>query len=67
MDDSDATAGSRRSVLAVVPPARPRKLAKVPFVELADDMTEADELCDRVAIIARGELVAALRRIVDAA
>ncbi len=36
MTDTDGTAGSRRSVLAVVPPARPRKLAKVPFVELAD-------------------------------
>lgn len=29
-------AARRRSVLVVVPPARPRKLAKVPFVELAD-------------------------------
>ena len=36
MTDTDGTAWSRRSVLAVVPPARPRKLAKVPFVELAD-------------------------------
>jgi hypothetical protein len=33
---ADQAAWRRRSVLRVVPPARPRKLAKVPFVELAD-------------------------------
>ncbi|WEH41909.1 hypothetical protein [Streptomyces sp. AM 2-1-1] len=31
-----SSAGERSSVVRVVPPARPRKLAKVPFVELAD-------------------------------
>ncbi|NJC13643.1 hypothetical protein F4558_003469 [Micromonospora profundi] len=36
MTDADGAGWRRRSVLAVVPPARPRKLAKVPFVELAD-------------------------------
>ncbi|MGC5053243.1 hypothetical protein ACLQ2S_17515 [Micromonospora sp. DT48] len=36
MTDADGSAWRRRSVLAVAPPARPRKLAKVPFVELAD-------------------------------
>lgn len=36
MTDADGAAWRGRSVLAVVPPARPRKLAKVPFVELAD-------------------------------
>lgn len=36
MTDADGAEWRRRSVLAVVPPARPRKLAKVPFVELAD-------------------------------
>lgn len=34
--DMDDPAWERRSVVRVVPPARPRKLAKVPFVELAD-------------------------------
>ncbi|MET8866890.1 hypothetical protein ABZW11_28440 [Nonomuraea sp. NPDC004580] len=34
--DADETAWERRSVLRVVPPVQPRKLAKVPFVELAD-------------------------------
>ncbi|MEV7228055.1 hypothetical protein AB0M79_13685 [Polymorphospora sp. NPDC051019] len=36
MADVDRAAWRRRSALRVVPPARPRKLAKVPFVELAD-------------------------------
>ncbi|NLU79268.1 hypothetical protein HCA58_12945 [Micromonospora sp. HNM0581] len=36
MTDADEAAWTRRSVLAVVPPAQPRRLAKVPFVELAD-------------------------------
>lgn len=36
MTDADSAGWRRRSVLAVVPPARPRKLTKVPFVELAD-------------------------------
>ncbi|MFC3999382.1 hypothetical protein ACFOVU_25955 [Nocardiopsis sediminis] len=37
MDAEDAGAGiGRRSVVGVLPPARARKLAKVPFVELAD-------------------------------
>ncbi|MEV4490236.1 hypothetical protein AB0K04_09000 [Micromonospora coxensis] len=36
MTDVDGAAGQRRSAVRVVPPARPRKLAKVPFVELAD-------------------------------
>ncbi|GAA3141410.1 hypothetical protein GCM10020001_075230 [Nonomuraea salmonea] len=34
--DADETAWEQRSVLRVVPPVQPRKLAKVPFVELAD-------------------------------
>ncbi|MEO3804940.1 hypothetical protein [Nonomuraea sp. B1E8] len=34
--DADETAWERRSVVRVVPPVAPRKLAKVPFVELAD-------------------------------
>ncbi|MFC6883311.1 MULTISPECIES: hypothetical protein [Actinomadura] len=34
--DVDGDALERRSAVRVVPPARPRKLAKVPFVELAD-------------------------------
>lgn len=34
--DSDRAAWQRRSVVRVVPPVQPRKLAKVPFVELAD-------------------------------
>lgn len=34
--DADGTAWERCSAARVVPPARPRKLAKVPFVELAD-------------------------------
>ncbi|MEV0614125.1 hypothetical protein AB0I81_12445 [Nonomuraea sp. NPDC050404] len=34
--DADKTAWERRSVVRVVPPVEPRKLAKVPFVELAD-------------------------------
>ena len=33
---ADLTAWERSSVTRVVPPLRPRKLAKVPFVELAD-------------------------------
>ncbi|MEV0194837.1 hypothetical protein [Nonomuraea sp. NPDC050691] len=33
---ADMAAWEQRSVVPVVPPARPRKLAKVPFVELAD-------------------------------
>ncbi|WP_084265685.1 hypothetical protein [Actinomadura macra] len=33
---ADSTAWERRSAVRVVPPAEPRKLAKVPFVELAD-------------------------------
>ncbi|MEU6077608.1 hypothetical protein [Micromonospora sp. NPDC047074] len=36
MADAERTAWRRRSTVRVVPPARPRKLAKVPFVELAD-------------------------------
>ncbi|MCF0092388.1 hypothetical protein B0E54_01210 [Micromonospora sp. MH99] len=36
MTNADGADWRRRSVVAVVPPARPRKLAKVPFVELAD-------------------------------
>ncbi|MFF4192257.1 hypothetical protein [Nonomuraea sp. NPDC001831] len=34
--DADETAWEQRSVVRVVPPVQPRKLAKVPFVELAD-------------------------------
>ncbi|PRX69507.1 hypothetical protein B0I32_102565 [Nonomuraea fuscirosea] len=34
--DADNAAWEERSVLRVVPPVEPRKLAKVPFVELAD-------------------------------
>lgn len=34
--ESERAAGQRRSVVRVVPPVAPRKLAKVPFVELAD-------------------------------
>ncbi|PZG12483.1 hypothetical protein [Nonomuraea aridisoli] len=34
--DADETAWEQRSVVRLVPPVRPRKLAKVPFVELAD-------------------------------
>ncbi|MEV0595697.1 hypothetical protein [Nonomuraea cavernae] len=34
--NADPTAWERRSVTLVVPPVQPRKLAKVPFVELAD-------------------------------
>jgi hypothetical protein len=34
--NADSTAWERRSVVRVVPPVQPRKLAKVPFVELAD-------------------------------
>ncbi|MBF8190981.1 hypothetical protein ITP53_35800 [Nonomuraea sp. K274] len=34
--DADRAAWERRSVVRVVPPVQPRKLAKVPFVELAD-------------------------------
>lgn len=34
--DSDSAAWRRRSVVRVIPPVQPRKLAKVPFVELAD-------------------------------
>ncbi|MEO3785500.1 hypothetical protein ABGB12_19380 [Actinocorallia sp. B10E7] len=34
--DVDETGWELRSAVRVVPPARPRKLAKVPFVELAD-------------------------------
>lgn len=34
--DADRPAWERRSVVRVMPPVRPRKLAKVPFVELAD-------------------------------
>ncbi|MEQ4719625.1 hypothetical protein [Nonomuraea sp. B19D2] len=34
--DADITAWEQRSVVQVVPPVKPRKLAKVPFVELAD-------------------------------
>jgi hypothetical protein len=34
--DADGAGRERRSAVRVVPPARPRKLAKVPFVELAD-------------------------------
>ncbi|WP_328808993.1 hypothetical protein [Nonomuraea montanisoli] len=33
---AEMTAWEQRSVVPVVPPVRPRKLAKVPFVELAD-------------------------------
>lgn len=36
MADAERTAWRRRSTVRVVPPARARKLAKVPFVELAD-------------------------------
>lgn len=36
MTNADEADWRRRSVVAVLPPARPRKLAKVPFVELAD-------------------------------
>jgi hypothetical protein len=36
MTEATDASWRRRSVLRVVPPARPRKLAKVPFVELAD-------------------------------
>ncbi|KAB1161601.1 hypothetical protein F6X68_03775 [Micromonospora sp. AMSO12t] len=36
MADAERTAWRRRSTVRVVPPARPRKLAKVPFLELAD-------------------------------
>lgn len=34
--DADETAWEQRSVVRLVPSVRPRKLAKVPFVELAD-------------------------------
>ena len=34
--DADLAAWERRSTARVVPPVQPRKLAKVPFVELAD-------------------------------
>jgi hypothetical protein len=34
--DAKAAVWTRRSVVRVVPPVSPRKLAKVPFVELAD-------------------------------
>jgi hypothetical protein len=34
--DADRAAWEQRSAARVVPPAQPRKLAKVPFVELAD-------------------------------
>ncbi|WP_232835360.1 hypothetical protein [Actinocorallia populi] len=34
--DVDEAGWERRSAVRIVPPARPRKLAKVPFVELAD-------------------------------
>ena len=34
--DADSTAWEQCGVVRVVPPVRPRKLAKVPFVELAD-------------------------------
>ncbi|MGI5282481.1 hypothetical protein ACQEVF_04030 [Nonomuraea polychroma] len=34
--DADRAAWEQRSVVRVVPPVEPRKLAKVPFVELAD-------------------------------
>ncbi|SEN03912.1 hypothetical protein [Nonomuraea pusilla] len=34
--DADISAWEQRSVVRVVPPVQPRKLAKVPFVELAD-------------------------------
>ncbi|MGI8335835.1 hypothetical protein ACRYCC_38310 [Actinomadura scrupuli] len=36
MTDADTAVGDQSSVVRVVPPIRPRKLAKVPFVELAD-------------------------------
>ena len=36
----DAAAWERSSTVRVVPPVRPRKLAKVPFVELADGRLE---------------------------
>ncbi|MFI7576634.1 hypothetical protein [Micromonospora sp. NPDC049497] len=36
MADVDHVGWAGRSAVRVVPPARPRKLAKVPFVELAD-------------------------------
>jgi hypothetical protein len=36
MVDVDSAPGERRSAVPVVPPVQPRKLAKVPFVELAD-------------------------------
>lgn len=34
--NADTTAWEQRSAVPVIPPVRPRKLAKVPFVELAD-------------------------------
>ncbi|WP_066940133.1 hypothetical protein [Microtetraspora fusca] len=34
--NAETSAWERRSAVRVVPPVRPRKLAKVPFVELAD-------------------------------
>ncbi|WP_067182226.1 hypothetical protein [Microtetraspora niveoalba] len=34
--NAESSAWERRSAVRVVPPVRPRKLAKVPFVELAD-------------------------------
>jgi hypothetical protein len=34
--EMDGVAWERRSTVSVVPPVRPRKLAKVPFVELAE-------------------------------
>lgn len=34
--DADSAAWEQRSTTRVVPPVRPRKLAKVPFVEMAD-------------------------------
>ncbi|MFF3670600.1 hypothetical protein [Microtetraspora malaysiensis] len=34
--NAETSAWERRSTVRVVPPVRPRKLAKVPFVELAD-------------------------------
>lgn len=34
--DTDSSPWEQRSAARVVPPVQPRKLAKVPFVELAD-------------------------------
>lgn len=36
MVDADQAAWEQRSIVRVLPPVQPRKLAKVPFVELAD-------------------------------